>query len=52
MKNIKYFLLFVTALCVQRNNFGRQQQRGFGQDIQIKISMNQYKKFKILIHHN
>ena len=30
MKNIKYFLLFVTALCVQRNNFGRQQQRGFG----------------------
>ena len=30
MKNIKYFLLFVTALCAQRIEFGRQQQRGFG----------------------
>ena len=30
MKNIKYFLLFVTALCVQRIEFRRQQQRGFG----------------------
>ena len=31
MKPIKYFLLFVTALCVsQWNNLGREPQRGFG----------------------
>ena len=31
MKPIKYFLFFVTALCVsQWNNFGKEPQRGFG----------------------
>ena len=31
MKPIKYFLLFVTALCVsQWNNWGREPQRGLG----------------------
>ena len=31
MKNIKYFLLFVTALCASKwNNWGRGPQRGFG----------------------
>ena len=42
MKPIKYFLLFVTALCVsQWNNWGREPQRGFGP----RIPNNQNKRF-------
>jgi len=42
MKPIKYFLLFVTALCVsQWNNLGREPQRGFGP----RFSNNQNNRF-------
>ena len=31
MKNIKYFLLFVTVLCASRwSSWGREPQKGFG----------------------